>query len=88
MFLPFCLRLQLKVSSLQRLILVDLSLMTCTANMNPATLPRSRTNGFKQPEMNSEAEAYKTIRRGQVGRIAAPLKKDEREWQATKAVMG
>jgi hypothetical protein len=47
-----------------------------------------QADGLSQPEIIPDEQAYKTIRRGRVGRIAAPLKKDEREWQVTKAVMG
>lgn len=42
----------------------------------------------KDPAMASEELRYKTVKRGRVGRVASPLKKDERGWQATKAVMG
>lgn len=38
--------------------------------------------------MSAEEMAYKTIKRGNVGRIATPLKKDEHGWLATKAAMG
>ena len=42
----------------------------------------------KDPAMAAEESIYKTVKRGRVGRVACPLKKDERGWRATKAVMG
>ena len=42
----------------------------------------------KDPAMASEESKYKTVKRGRVGRVASPMKKDERGWRATKAVMG
>lgn len=42
----------------------------------------------KDPAMAAEESIYKTVKRGRVGRVASPMKKDERGWRATKAVMG
>ena len=56
------------------------------------TRNRSPSPGLQTEETNSNAQsmemAYKTVRRGRVGRISSALNKDERSWKAAKAAMG
>lgn len=90
MYSQYYLHPQTTVSVMHELYPVNMSFLTCAGNVNqPVALQlQPQTNGTSQPELQREEQMYKTIRRGRVGRIAAPLKKDENEWQATKAVMG
>ncbi len=63
-------------------------LLSRTAMRNRSTSPSPRRNEETDPEIQSMAMTYMTVRRGRVGQISSALNKDERDWKAAKAVMG
>lgn len=75
--------------SLCVVVFICFNILTCAANSNKQNIsPQPQSDETSESNTADEEMAYKTIKRGRVGRIASPLKKDERGWVATKAVMG
>lgn len=70
-------------------VFICFAILTDAANPNKQNvLPQPQHDETIESDTADEEMAYKNIKRGRVGRIASPLKKDERGWSATKAVMG
>lgn len=70
-------------------VIIYFSVLMCIENLyKHKTSQQPQSDELNEPDLADEEMAYKTIKRGRVGRIASPLKKDERGWMVTKAVMG